>query len=280
VPAPDPVSGGTSYRPAAVGNLRRLATVTTTLAETEFKLHYQESALGYLWAILRPLLLFLVLYSVFDGVAKFGTGVEDYGVYLLAAIVMWTCFTETVGGCLSCLTKSEGLLRKLRFPRLAIPLSISANALMNLAVNSVVVLIFVGISGLEPRWSWLELPLLAALLVICATGLGLLFSVAYVRYRDAYQVWGLTQQLLFFGSPIIYTASRYPENIQDILSLSPLAAVFTQMRHALIDPSAPTAADLVGGVPMLLVPIGIAIGSFALGLWLFNREAPRVAELL
>jgi ABC-type polysaccharide/polyol phosphate transport system ATPase subunit/ABC-type polysaccharide/polyol phosphate export permease len=282
-PPPDRVpsrdSAPATYRPAAVGDdLRRLASVTATLAAVEYRLHYLDSALGYLWAVLRPLLFFVVILTVFDRVARLGNGVEHYGVYLLTAIVMWTFFTESVGGSVTCLKRSAGLLRKLRFPRLAIPLSISAKALINLGVNSVLVLVFVIASGLEPRWSWLQLPLLAALLVALATGVGMLLSVAYVRYRDVQQVWGLAQQLLFFGSPIIYTAGRYPEEVQDVLSASPIAAIFTQMRHALIDPSAPTAAETVGGTVWLLIPLGLIAGFFALGLWFFSREAPRVAE--
>jgi ABC-type polysaccharide/polyol phosphate transport system ATPase subunit/ABC-type polysaccharide/polyol phosphate export permease len=274
--------GGTAtYRPAAVGDdLGRLATVTSALAITEFRMKYLDSALGYVWAVMRPLLFFLVLYAVFDNIANLGSGVEHYGIYVLAAVIMWTFFAETVTGSVTCLATSEGLLRKLRFPQLAIPLSVSARALLNFGVNSLVVLAFVVASGLGPRWSWLELPLLAALLALLAIGLGTLLSVLYVRYRDTYEVWGLAQQLLFFGSPIIYTAGRYPEQAQEVLSLSPLAAIFTQMRHALIDPSAPTAAESVGGTAMLLVPLGIVFGFLALGLWLFSREAPRVAERL
>jgi ABC-type polysaccharide/polyol phosphate transport system ATPase subunit/ABC-type polysaccharide/polyol phosphate export permease len=281
-PAASAVAGGAAtYRPVAVGDdLGRLGNVTSALAITEFRTKYQESALGYAWAVMRPLLFFLVLYAVFDNVTNLGHGVEHYGIYVLTAVVMWTFFAETVTGSVTCLKSSEGLLRKLRFPQLAIPLSVLARALLNLGVNSLVVVAFVVASGLEPRWSWLELPMLAALLGTFAFGLGTLLSVAYVRYRDTYEVWGLTQQLLFFGSPIIYTAGRYPEQVQQVLSLSPIAVVFIQMRHALIDPAAPTAADSVGGVAMLLVPLGIVAGVLAFGLWLFSREAPKVAERL
>ena len=274
-------AGAETYRPVAVGDdLGRLGNVTSALAITEFRIKYEESALGYAWAVMRPLLFFLVLYAVFDNVTNLAQGVEHYGIYVLTAVVMWTFFAETVTGSVTCLKSSEGLLRKLRFPQLAIPLSVLARALLNLGVNSLVVVAFVVASGLEPRWSWLELPMLAALLATFAFGLGTLLSVAYVRYRDTYEVWGLTQQLLFFGSPIIYTAGRYPEQVQEVLSLSPIAVVFIQMRHALIDPAAPTAADSVGGVAMLLVPLGIVAGVLAFGLWLFSREAPQVAERL
>ena len=268
-----------THRPNAVGDdLRRLASVTTTLAVTELKLHYLDSALGYLWAVMRPMLLFLVLYSVFNNVAALGRGVEHYGIYLLSAVVLWTYFTETTGGSVTSLARNEGLLRKMRFPRLAIPLSISAKSMINLGANSLVVLVFVFASGIEPRWSWLELPALAALLAVLATGTGMLLSAAYIRYRDTSQVWALAQQLLFFGSPIIYTAGRYPEEVQHVLSASPIAVIFTQMRHALIDPSAPTAAESVGGAIWLLIPFAVIVASLAGGLWFFSREAPRVAE--
>ncbi len=273
--------GSGAYRPTAVGgDFRRLASVTAALASAEFRIKYMGSALGYVWAVIRPLLFFCVLYAVFSKVVPLNQGVDHYGVYLLTAVILWTMFAETVTGCVTCLARSEGLLRKLRFPRLAIPLSVSARAMLNLAVNSVVVVGFVIASGLDPRWSWLELPLLVALLALFAAGVGTVLSVAYVRYRDTNEAWGLTQQLLFFGSPIIYTAGRYPEEVQELLSVSPISAVFTQMRHALIDPAAPTAAESVGGTAMLLVPLGIVAGFVALGLWLFAREAPRVAERL
>jgi ABC-type polysaccharide/polyol phosphate transport system ATPase subunit/ABC-type polysaccharide/polyol phosphate export permease len=270
-----------TYRPAAVGDdIGRLASVTSALTRTEFQMKYLDSALGYVWAVLRPLLFFAVLYAVFADVAGLDAGVEHYGVYLLTGVILWTFFSETVTGSVTCLARSEGLLRKLRFPRLAIPLSISLKSLINFGVNSVVVLIFVLASGIEPRWSWLEMPLLVAFLGALAVGLGTLLSVGYVRYRDTYEVWGLSERLLFFGSPIIYTAGRYPEQVQEVLSLSPIAVVFIQMRHALIDPSAPTAAESVGGAGWLLIPVAIVLGSLALGLWSFGRQAPRVAERL
>ena len=87
----------------------------------------------------------------------------------------------------------------------------------------------------------------------------MVLSALYVRLRDTQQLWSVVQQLLFFGSPIIYVASRYPESMQGVMNLSPLTAIFTQMRHALLDPSAPTAAETAGGALMLLIPIGLTL---------------------
>jgi ABC-type polysaccharide/polyol phosphate transport system ATPase subunit/ABC-type polysaccharide/polyol phosphate export permease len=270
-----------SYMPSAFGDgLRRFASVTLTLAVTEFRLHYLRSALGYLWSLLRPLTMFVVFYLVFARAAGFGRGVEDYPVYLLSAIVLWTFFAETASGGVSCITRGAGLLRKMRFPRMALPLSVTLKALFNLGVNSALVVVVVIAAGVEPRASWLELPLLVGLLVILATGVAMLLSPLYVRYRDVGQVWSLAQQVLFFGSPILYGVTRYPDEVESVLAASPLAMIFTQMRHVMIDPSAPTAAAAIGDPALLAIPLGIVAGVFVLGLWVFNREAPRIAERL
>ena len=87
--------------------------------------------------------------------------------------------------------------------------------------------------------------------------------------------------MLFYASPILYVATLVPEDCRAArTSCNPLAAVLTEMRHAVIDPSAPTAADVIGGWPRLLIPLAIVLGPFALGEWAFAREAPRMAENL
>jgi ABC-2 type transport system permease protein len=281
--SPVPAGSGSpaTYRPGAVGDsLQRFLTLTASLAVAEFKLHYLGSALGYLWSALRPLAYFAILYVLFSKVSNVGSGVENYGVYLLAGIVLWTFFTETVSGGVTSLTRNEGLLRKMRFPRLAIPASIVLRSLFNLGINLLLVAGFVFAVGITPRLSWLEVPLLIFLLAILAGGLAMLLSALYVRYRDVSQIWQVARQLLFFGSPILYVAGRYPEAVQEVLSLSPIAVILTQMRHAVVDPSAPSAAASVGDGTLLLIPLAVTLGIFCLGLWFFSREAPRVAERL
>ena len=269
-----------TYRPSAFGDgPGRLARVTVTLAKTEFKLHYRGSVLGYVWSVMQPLLLFGVLYAVFSQVVGVDV-IEHYPVYVLSALVLWTCFSEATNGSVSSLVRGQGLLRKMRFPALAIPLSVSLKALFNLAMNSVVVVGYALASGITPRLSWLELPLLVALLVVLTTGVTLLLSLLYVSYRDTDQIWRVVERALFFCSPIIYAATQFPESIRELAALTPLVAIFSQMRHAFIDPSAPTAAALAGGTAWLLVPVAISVGIFWLGLAMFERHAPRVAERL
>jgi len=275
------------YGPSAFGDdLRRFWSLTLTLATTEFKLRYFGSVLGYFWSLVRPLLFFGVLYAFFTVVLNLGKGVPHYPVYLLTSIVMWTYFTETTGGCVQCLLAREGLLRKMRFPRLVVPLSVALTAAFNLAANFVAVLAFALASGVTPSWSWLELLPIVLLLAALAVGVGTLLSALYVRFRDVQPIWEVVVQALFYGSPIIYVAAQYASRggarLQHVaLTFNPLATLFTQSGHAFIGGSHfPTAADAAGGTRPPADPLAIVVGTFALGLWVFHREAPRIAERL
>jgi ABC-2 type transport system permease protein len=275
-----PLSTHKRYGPSAFGDdLRRFVNLTLTLAITDFKLRYFGSVLGYLWSLVKPLLYFGVLYVVFTIILHIGQGVPHYAVYLLTAIMLWNFFVETTNGAVPCLVAREGLLRKIRFPRLAIPLAVSLTALFTLATNFVVVLAFAIAEGITPRLSWLELPGLIVLLAILAVGTGMLLSALYVRFRDIAPIWEVVTQVLFYGSPIIYIADKYKSAVRVALC-NPLAAILTQVRHAFIDPHTHSAAVYIGGAVRLLIPLGIIVLVFALGLWFFNREAPLIAERL
>jgi ABC-2 type transport system permease protein len=269
-----------TYRgPNAFGDdLRRLGNLTFTLAANDFKLRFFGSALGYLWSLMRPLMLFGVLYFVFTEIVRFGAGVENYPVYLLAAIVMFTFFSETTSRGVTSLVERETLLRKIRFPRMVVPLSVALHALFNLGLNLIVVFAFVFAAGIAPRWSWLQMIPLVLLLVLLSTGVTMLVSALYVRYRDMQPIWEVLLQILFYASPIIYVTESFPDNIEREAMANPITAVLTQMRHALIDPDAPTAAQAIGGAGRLAIPLLVIAVVFALGVYVFAREAPRIAE--
>jgi ABC-2 type transport system permease protein len=268
------------YGPSAFGeDLRRFVNLTVLLAATDFKLRYFGSVLGYLWSLVKPLLYFGVLYVVFTVILHVGEGVPHYAVYLLTAIMLWNFFLETTNGAVPCLLAREGLLRKIRFPRLAIPLAVSLTALFTLCTNFVVVLAFAIAEGITPEPSWLQLLPLVALLATLAVGTGMLLSAMFVRFRDVQPIWEVLTQVLFYGSPIIYVAAKYKGAVH-IAMCNPLAAILTQMNHVFVDPQAHSAAVYIGGTARLLIPLGIIAVAFALGLWFFNREAPRIAERL
>jgi ABC-2 type transport system permease protein len=282
----------TRVGPSAFGDdLRRFVSLTVTLAKTDFKLRYFGSVLGYVWSLVRPILFFLTLYLVFavlfnlnktSSALKYPV-IHNYPVYLLTAVMLWTFFVETTVGCVQCLLAREPLLRKVRFPRLVIPLSVALTAMFNLAINSVVVVGFALASHVRPRLTWLELPLLVAGLATLAVGIGMLLSVLYVRFRDIQPIWDVTAQILFYACPIIYTATQYANKFPGVVRyamINPLATILTQMGHAFVDPTFPGAGWWFGGASRLVIPLGIIVLVFAIGLWFFNREAPRIAENL
>jgi ABC-2 type transport system permease protein len=272
---------GRRYGPSALGDdLRRFVNLTITLAVTDFKLRYFGSFLGYMWSLMRPLLFFGVLYVVFTQVVRLGTEVPNYPVYLLESIVIWTFFAETTVASVRCLVDRENLLRKIRFPRLVIPLAVSLTSLFNLGLNLIAVVIFALASGITPGIGWLEVPFLMLALFFFATGVSMLLSALFVRFRDLQPIWDVGLQVLFYGSPILFVAAKYPDNIERIAMANPLACVLTQMRKAFIQPSAPSAAEMIGGPLRLLIPFGVIVAVFALGYWVFRREAPRIAENL
>ena len=275
-------AGTARYRgPSALGDdLRRFWSLTLTLATTDFKLRFFGSALGYLWSLVRPLMLFGVLYVVFTEVVRFGDGVKDYPVYLLAAIVMFTFFSDTTTRAVTSLIKRENLLLKIRFPRMVIPLAEALHGLFNLGLNLIAVFVFVFAAGIEPRLDWLQVPLLVLMLVVLSTGVATLLSALYVRYRDLEPIWEVLVQILFYASPVIYVATAVPDSLRQAAAMNPLATILNQMRHALVDPDAPTGITLIGGWQWLPVPVGIVALIFVLGLWVFARETPRIAENL
>jgi ABC-2 type transport system permease protein len=278
-PAGQPIKG-----PSALGDSpHRLWHLTRTLAVSDFKLRFFGSVLGYLWQLVRPLLLFGVLYVVFTQIVRIGGDVELYPVALLLGIVLFTFFSEATGGAVTSLVDREALIRKVDFPRLAVPLATVLTALFNVALNLVAVIVFLLIAGGSVRVSWLELPLLVALMALFCTGLGMLLSALYVRYRDVRPIWEVVLQLLFYGSPIFYPIDAVIERSElaaKLMMLNPFAAIIQQARHALIAPSHPSPAEVLGSDALVLAPIAIAVAVLALGYVVFSRRAPRIAELL
>jgi len=205
------LAGTNPQRPSVVGtDARRFWNLTWTLAATDFKLRFYGSVLGYVWTLARPFLFFGVIYFVFTEIVGLDKSVRYYGVYILFGLVLFNFFGEAVGGCVNCLVTRENLLRKMRFPRLVIPLSVVLTALMNLGMTLIAVVIFALISGVRPTVTWLELPLLIVALGMLATGIGLLLSALFVRFRDVQPIWDVISQMLFYASPVLYVTTLVP----------------------------------------------------------------------
>jgi ABC-2 type transport system permease protein len=262
------------------------------IARTQWKMRFFGSILGYLWQLVRPLLLFGVLYVFFTVIGRVGQGTSAapgqpnhfYGAQLLGSIVLFTFFAEATAGAVRSVLDNEVLVRKIQFPRLVIPLSVVLLSLFNLGLNLVVVFIFALASGVRPMLSWLELPLIVALLTLLATGVAMLLSSVFVYFRDTQPIWEVVLQVLFYISPVIIpltvVQSRLSPQLFHLYMISPLAVVLQQFRHAIINPATTSAAAALGGRALLLVPVGITVAIFVIGFVVFNRTAPNVAENL
>ena len=267
--------------PSALGGgWRRSLELLLLIAVTDFKRHYLGTALGYLWTLARPLMLFGVLLTVFTQAFNLGARVREYPVLLLFDIVLFGFFSEATNQAVPSIVSQEGVVRKTQFPRLVIPLAVVLTSLFNLAANLVVVLIFAVASGVKPRWSWFGLVLLLALLTAFAAAASAILSALYPRFRDTGIIWGVASTALFYATPVLYPLEIVPAKLRGLLALNPLAPIFELARKWVIDPTAPGVVAATGGWARLLIPGGIFLAVCALAVRIFEREAPRIAEEL
>lgn len=268
---------------ALSGDLARFIKLTWMLAYLEFKLKFFGSVLGYAWQLMKPLMLFGVLYFVFTEVIRIGGAVPYYPVVLLSGIVLYSFFSESTVTAVTSIVGSEGLIRKISFPILAVPLSTVTSVLLTLGLNYLVVLVFAVASGVDPTWRWIEIPPLLFLLYVVAASMSLALSSLYVRFRDVKPIWEVIAQVLFYATPVIYSIEfvqqKSPELAQ-VLMCNPVAMIIQQMRHAAIDPASPSAVDALGGWGYLAIPLGIVLLLLAFGIWSMRRLAPSLAEEL
>ena len=266
--------------PTRSAEFHRLVNLTWTLAVTDWRLKFYGSKLGVVWSLVRPFAFFGVIYVVFTEIAGLDKNVKDYGVYILFALVLFSFFAEVTANAVQSLVTRESLLRKMSFEPIVIPLSVTITGLLNLGTTLMAVLIFALANGVYPTLDWLQLIPIVVGLGLLATGVGMLLSALYVRYRDIHPIWEVLTQILFYSSSTLYVATTVPEDFQHEFLMNPISALFAQMRHAVIDQSAPTAATIIGGWDMLLIPLAIIVGLFVLGALVFRRASPRIAENL
>ena len=250
------------------------------LVKTDFKLKYQGSVLGYLWSLLRPLLMFLILYLVFTVFLPVGKGIEHYPVYLLLGIVLWNFMSDVTTGSVKVIVDKGELIRKINFPKYNIILAVASAALINLLLNFVVIAIFMVFSHVGITWrAILLIPLLAELFVL---GLALAFCLSslYVKFRDVSYIWDVLMQAGFYATPIIYPLTRVKyHHVRQLMLLNPMAQIIQDARHALVTRQAVTIGQEYNGRLLFwLIPIAITFLLFLLGSWYFRARSKYFAE--
>jgi len=267
--------------PSALGGGRhRFFELLWLMSVTEFKRTFFGTVLGYVWSLMRPLLLFAVLLVVFTQIFKIGSEVPHYEVQLLFNIVLFGLFQEATGGSVGSVVGQEGIVRKTQFPRLVIPLSVVLTTLFTLGLNMIVVFVFMLAFGVTPMWTWLLLPVILMPLLILVSALSMLLSALNVRFRDVGIIWVVIATALNYGTPIIYPLTIVHGTLKQILMANPLTPIFQQADIWMIDPHAETIREAVHGPWPLVIGAAIYLAVCVAGVWVFNREAPRIAEQL
>jgi ABC-2 type transport system permease protein len=247
----------------------------------DFKAKYAGAALGYVWSLVKPLAYFGVLWLVFAHLLRTANQTDDFAVFLLIGILLFTFFTEMVGVMVPSIVEGGSILRRLSFPPILVPLSASVGIFITFLVNLSVIIVFIGIQRVSPRVEWLLVVALLAELYVFCLGIGLFASALYVRFRDVGQIWELVSQLLFFACAIFYPIGILPTWAQKVAFLNPLVQIIQDVRHVVLGSSGPndlTAADVYVHAGGRAIPIAIAILILIGGLAFFRRDGRHFAE--
>lgn len=260
---------------------RRNRILLNELSKTDFKLRYQGSILGYLWAIIRPFLMFGTMYLVFAKFLRFGDEIPHYPVYLLVGTVLWNFFIEcTNQGIQSLLIRSD-LMRKIAFPKWIIVLSATTTALINLGINFVVIILFSFFSGIAPNLGWLLVPFLILELYLLSLGLALLLGSVNIKYRDVQSIWEVLVQALFYAVPIIYPiqmVAAYSNFTAHLLMLNPIAQVIQDVRSLLVTDATLTSWEILPHFLLNFIPLLLVGLIFIAGMFVFKHKSKYFAE--
>ena len=248
------------------------------MVSADFKVRYQNSVLGYLWSLLRPLFLFAILYVVFTYIFNVGKGVPHWPVHLLLGIVFWNFFVEsTVIGMSSVVSRGD-LIRKISIPRYLTVLASSMSALINLTINIVVVIVFALLNGVMPSFYWLLFPLIIIELFVFATSLAFFMSALYVKFRDITYIWEVVMQAAFYATPILYPLTKVPDQYRKYFFVNPMAQIIQDGRALLISPTNTITSWGIAGPYIVATPFVIILGSVIISRVYFKSQAKWFAE--
>jgi ABC-2 type transport system permease protein len=249
------------------------------LVRTDFKLRYQGSVLGYTWSLLRPLLLFSILYLVFIKFLKVNYGVPHSAVYLLDGIVLWNFFLEVTAGSLSSIVGRGDLIRKIKIPRWIIIISSSLSGVISLLLNLIVIAVFMVLNHVGLTVDILWLPLILFEIYVFALGLAFFLSAAFVNYRDISYIWEVICQALFYLTPLLYPVSKLKwPIIRKLLFMSPLTQAVQSARYVIVTHKTYVLTDAVHSTIIRAIPFLILVIVFVIGASYFRKKSKTFAE--
>lgn len=262
-------------------------TVLRGLVKTDFKLRYQGSFLGIAWSVLKPLMLFLVMYLVFAKFLRMSDGTSTYPVVLLLGISSWQFVTESTNIGLRAVVDRGDLLRKIHFPNYIVVVSATIGALISYGINLIVVLVFAIFAKVQFTWRLLFLPINIIELYIITLALTFLMATMYVYFRDIAHIWEVLQQLIFYAMPIIYPLSFVTDRggrmamLARMELLNPIAQSIQDIRHNFIAPATqPTIWNQFEHWWIKLIPIVLTFALLWLSVSFFRKNSRKFAEVM
>lgn len=243
------------------------------LARTDFKLRYHGSVLGYVWALLKPLLTFLILNFVFSTIFNpRNSGIQHFSLQLLTSIMLFNFFSEGTMAGLNSLLGKAALVTKIYVPRWTIVAASTINAALIFCMNLIIIVIFFAWYGF---WPGIPAILMFFFFIILTFLLILAFSFIaaplYVKYRDLSQIWEVAIQALFYGSPIVYPLQIIPQKYHSILLANPIGYIIHFNKVALTENHyAPFWQNAIFAAAIVVI--------FLASLLIFHKLEPKVAE--
>jgi len=245
------------------------------LAKTDFKLRYQGSFLGYIWAILQPLLMFLVLAAVFGGIfgsTGRGGGIENYALQLLVALMLFTFFSEGTNAGMNALKSKAQLVTKIYVPRWSIILASTINTGMVFLMNIVVIIIFfIGFQFLPSLSSVILALIFAVALYFIILSFSLIVAPLVLYFKDVAMIWSVALRVMFYILPIIYPLDILPAWSHKIILLNPVAFIIHFTKQAMFENHYPHLGQTA-------IFVGLVIAFFIFSIWTYKRLIPSVAE--
>jgi len=243
------------------------------LAKTDFKLRYHGSFLGYLWALLKPLITFAILNFVFSSVFNpRGTGADTYSLQLIVSLMMFYFFSEGTSAGLSSLLSKAQLVTKIYVPRWTIILASTVNATLIFLMNLVVIVGLFVYKGFMPSLASILLFLLFSIFIyIIILSFSLVTAPLYVKFRDLAMIWEVLLMVLLYASPIIYPLVTLPAEYHKIILLNPIAFIVHFTKEAMINNHFAT-------LNQYAIFISIVFGFFAFSIWAYRKLIVKVAE--
>jgi len=251
-----------------VGNLAKYVNIVRELAVADFRLKYHDSALGYVWSMLNPLLMFGVYFFVFTRVFK--STIQDYPIFLLIGIFNYAFFQDCTFSAMNSLSGKSGLMKKIYFPRAIIVFASSSTCIFSYFLNTLVLLCLVFfMRGLPPLALLVPIPI--ACLILFSMGVAFLLATLYAYFRDMSQIWAVLVLMIFWVTPIVFDVDSLPPTVSNLVYFNPLTRIFGLLRHYLLY----NYFDL----RFLLMTILYSVLSLVVGFAVFQRHEKRLPEL-